>query len=315
LINDRKNGVLFGLLGVFFVGLQPIIAIARPKSLDSYFFAVMTCLIEAAIFFPLIFVERKINRDKGNSPETNSEGKTSLITMWKQNFWFFIFIGVIFGINQLLFFIGYGLAGAINGSLTQKTTVFFGILFGFLILKERVTKLQIGFSIILFFGLILAITKGFNLINFDSDIVLGVLILLFIACLWMFGHTITKPLLSKGQVTAIQMVFLRNLISGVILFLTYFIFYPFENILFLFDPTNLVFCILMGLVYGLGLFCWYKTLSYLDVSKATIILSPTPIVTAIFASFILGEVFTIFHLIGTILVIISIYAIVRQKQK
>ncbi|MEJ2296293.1 MAG: EamA family transporter, partial [Candidatus Lokiarchaeota archaeon] len=64
-----------------------------------------------------------------------------------------------------------------------------------------------------------------------------------------------------------------------------------------------------------GLFCWYKTLSYLDVSKATIILSPTPIVTAIFASFILGEVFTIFHLIGTILVIISIYAIVRQKQK
>ncbi|MEJ2295475.1 MAG: hypothetical protein P8Y23_12005, partial [Candidatus Lokiarchaeota archaeon] len=93
MINDRKNGVLFGLLGVFFVGLQPIIAIARPKSLDSYFFAVMTCLIEAAIFFPLIFVERKINRDKGNSPETNSEGKTSLITMWKQNFWFFIFIG------------------------------------------------------------------------------------------------------------------------------------------------------------------------------------------------------------------------------
>ena len=315
MINDRKKGLLFGLLGVFFVGLQPIIAIARPKSLDSYFFAVMTCLIEAAIFFPLTFVERKINRDKGNSPETNSEGKTSLITIWKQNFWFFIFIGVIFGINQLLFFIGYGLAGAINGSLTQKTTVFFGILFGFLILKERVTKLQIVFSIILFFGLILAITKGFNLINFNSDIVLGVLILLFIACLWMFGHTITKPLLSKGQVTATQMVFFRNLISGVILFLTYFIFYPFENILLLLDPTNLVFCLLMGLVYGLGLFCWYKTLSYLDVSKATIILSPTPIVTAIFASFILGEVFTIFHLIGTILVIISIYAIVRQKQK
>ena len=315
MINDRKKGLLFGVLGVFFVGLQPIIAIARPKSLDSFIFAAMTCLIEAAIFFPLILVERKINRNKANSPEINSEGKTSLIAMWKQNLWFFIFIGVIFGINQLLFFIGYGLAEAINGSLTQKTTVFFGILFGFLILKERVTKLQIVFSIILFFGLILAITKGFNLINFNSDIVLGVLILLFIACLWMFGHTITKPVLNKNEVTAIQMVFLRNLISGIILISTYFIFYPFENIFLLFDPLNQIFYITMGLVYGLGLFCWYKTLSYLDVSKATIILSPTPIITAIFATIFLGEVFTIFHLIGTLIVILSIIIIVTQKEK
>lgn len=308
--------MLFGGLGVFFVGLQPIIAIARPESLDSYIFAAMTCLIEAIIFFPLILVERKINHIKRHSHEANAIEEISLITIWKKNLWFFIFIGVIFGVNQVLFFIGYGLAGAINGSLTQKTTVFFGILFGFLILKEKITSVQLVFSIVLFFGLILAITKGtFNLFNFNSNIIIGVLILLFIACLWMFGHTITKPVLNRGQVTAIQMVFLRNSISGVILFLTYFIFYPFENIFLLTIPINLIYCISMGLVYGLGLFCWYKTLSYLDVSKATIILSPTPIVSAIFASFILGEVFTIFHFIGTIIVIISIYVIVRQKQK
>ena len=70
----------------------------------------------------------------------------------------------------------------------------------------------------------------------------------------------------------------------------------------------------MGTVYGLGLFFWYKTLSYLDVSNATIVLSPTPIVTAIFATLLLGAIFTIFHLIGSVIVILSIIIIVKQKR-
>ncbi|TFG03355.1 MAG: DMT family transporter [Promethearchaeota archaeon] len=311
-----KKGLFFGILGVFFVGLQPIIANARPQALDPFIFAAMTCLIEAAIFFPLIFIERKLNNTKDETIELSVKENINLLAIWKKNLGFFIFIGIIFGVNQLLFFIGYGLAGAINGSLTQKTTVFFGILFGFLILKEKVTKLQIVFSIILFLGLILAITEGkFNFLNFNLDVILGVITLLFITCLWMFGHTITKPVLNKNEVTATQMVFLRNFISGILLFFTYFIFFPFENIFLLFNPINQLFYIMMGLIYGLGLFCWYKTLSYLDVSKATIILSPTPIVTAIFATMFLGELFTIFHLLGTLIVILSIIIIVKQKEK
>jgi drug/metabolite transporter (DMT)-like permease len=311
-----KKGLFFGILGVFFVGLQPIIANARPQVLDPFIFAAMTCLIEAAIFFPLIFIERKVNNSKNETIELSAKENINLLAIWKKNLGFFIFIGIIFGVNQLLFFIGYGLAGAINGSLTQKTTVFFGILFGFLILKEKVTKLQIVFSIILFLGLILAITEGkFNFLNFNLDVILGVITLLFITCLWMFGHTITKPVLNKNEVTATQMVFLRNFISGILLFVTYFIFFPFENIFLLFNPINQIYYIMMGLIYGLGLFCWYKTLSYLDVSKATIILSPTPIVTAIFATMFLGELFTIFHFLGTLIVIFSIIIIVKQKEK
>jgi drug/metabolite transporter (DMT)-like permease len=311
-----KKGLIFGSLGVFFVGLQPIIANARPQVLDPFIFAAMTCLVEAGLFFPLIFIERRFNHIKSKSLIEKSGDKTSFLKIWKRNLWFFLFIGVIFGLNQLLFFIGYGLAGAINGALTQKTTVFFGMLFGFLLLKEKVTKLQVIFSIILFFGLILAITEGaFNFLSFNLEMMIGVLTLLFITCLWMFGHTITKPVLNRNEVTATQMVFLRNLISGIILFLTYFIFFPFENIFLLTIPSNQLFYISMGLVYGLGLFCWYKTLSYLDVSKATIILSPTPIVTAIFATIFLGEMFTIFHLIGTTIVIFSIIIIVTQKEK
>ena len=70
----------------------------------------------------------------------------------------------------------------------------------------------------------------------------------------------------------------------------------------------------MGLAYGLGLFCWYKVLTYLGTSKGTAMTSGTPIVTIIFATIVLGEVFTIFHIIGTILVIFSVLMIVKPRK-
>ena len=308
-----KKGLIFGVIGNIFVGFQPIIANSRPAALDAHIFAALTCLVEAIIFLPLIIIEKKVNLAKNNNVSTNHSN--SMMKNWRKNIWLFLFIGIIFGLNQLLFFVGYELAGAINGSLTQKTTVFFGLIFGFLILKERITKIQILFSTILFFGLILAISQGsFNLLTFSLDVLSGVLIMLLITCLWMFGHSITKPVFARNEATPTQMVFIRNFLSGIILFSTYFLFFPLTNISLLFVPINQFYYISMGVVYGVGLYCWYKTLSYLDVSKATILFSLTPIITAIFATLFLGELFTPFHFIGSVIVIISIVIIVKQNR-
>ncbi len=310
---STKKGLLFGGLGVFIVGFQPIVANARPQSLDAFIFAAMTCLVEAIVFFPLMIME--IKKKNSNTNDSNRTVFQSTVWQnWKKNIWLLIIIGIIFGLNQFLFFIGYDLAGAINGSLTQKTSVFFGLIFGVLILKERITKVQIIFSIILFFGLFLAIAQVSFTTSFNINIVMGVLILLFITILWMLGHTLTKSMFDRNEMTPTQMVFIRNILSGILLIVTYFLIFPVDKLSLFTDPVNVFFFIAMGVVYGSGLFCWYKTLSYLDVSKATIIISPTPIVTSLFASFILGEVFTVFHLIGTLLVITSIIMIVRQKE-
>jgi drug/metabolite transporter (DMT)-like permease len=311
LSGDLKKGLIFGILGTILVGFQPIIA-NTAKSIDSHLFAAMTCLIEAAIFLPLMLIEVKMNKKKnGRTPDLNSN--LTILQSWKKNFWILLYIGVIFSVNQLLFFVGYRLAGAINGSLTQKTSVFFGLLFGFLLLKEKISKTQIIFSLVLFFGLVIAITQGsFNIFSYDIEVLIGVSIILLITTLWMFGHTLTKKLFTRKDFTPTQMVFTRNLMSGLILISTFFIFSPIDLAVF-FDPYNQFYFVLMGSVYGAGLFCWYKTISYLDISNATIILSPTPIITAIFATFLLSELFTIFHLIGSVIVILSIVIIVKQK--
>ena len=311
-----KKGLITGFIGIIFVGLQPIVALSRPSVIDAYLSGAMTCLVEAMIFFPIMLFElRAMNLNKQKMENQTSENsRFHFLKNWKKNLWLLIFIGLLFSINQVLFFIGYDLAGAINGSLTQKTSVFFGIILGYLILKERITKIQIIFSIVLFFGLTISITQFFTLLDISSTILIGVGILLLITFLWMVGHTLTKPMFTRNEATPIQMVFIRNFISGVILISTYLIFFTPDLNLFI-EPANLLFFLTMGAVYGAGLVCWYLTLSFLDVSKATILLAPTPIASAIFATIILGENFTIFHLFGTILIIVSIIIIVNQKRE
>ena len=308
--NKTKKGLIFGIIGVIFVGLQPIVAKSRPPVLDAYISAAMTCLVETLIFFPLMCIElRKI---KSNN-QKEVDVKINPLKGWKDNLWLLISIGIIFSINQILFFVGYDMAGAINGSLTQKTTVFFSLFLGYLILKENITKLQIIFSVVLFFGLSIGITQFYSLFEIDLTILIGVGILLLISFLWMVGHTLTKPMFSRNELTPIQMVFLRNFLSGLIIITTYFIFFPVDLKMFI-DPANLLFFFVMGAVYGSGLVCWYKTLSYLDVSKASTIFGVTPITSAIFATIFLDEFFTFAHLIGTIIVLISIFIIVNQKK-
>jgi len=307
--NNLKKGLYFGIMCLFLVGIQPIIANSRLTSLDPYIYATMTCLVEALMFLPLMLFERTKLKNSAICNQEQINEVDSLLNGWRNHKLLLAYIGINFGIAQILFFVAYQIAGSINGSLAQKTTVIFGLLFGYLINKEQITKTQIIFSFILFFGLTVAITQGsFNLLQLN----IGVITMLISSTLWMIGHAATKPILSEKEGTPIQFVFIRNSLSGTFLFFTYFLFFPIENIGLLGEQINIFHYTLMGIVYGSGLFFWYKLLSLVDVSKAAVIVSPTPIVTAFFATF-LGEIFTIFHLIGLIIIIISIYVIVREK--
>ena len=71
----------------------------------------------------------------------------------------------------------------------------------------------------------------------------------------------------------------------------------------------------MGVAYGFDFFFWYRSLKYIDVSTASIIIAPSPILTSIIATIFLGEIFTIFHLLGTIIIITSIIFIVKKKHQ
>jgi drug/metabolite transporter (DMT)-like permease len=269
----------------------------------------MTCIVETIIFFPLLLIERQKLKSKMKNEPSTSEVVYKLLHGWKKNKKILFYIGINFGIAQILFYVAYELAGAINGSLAQQTTIIFALLFGFLIHHEKISKTQIIFSIILIFGLTLAVTQGkFNVLEIN----IGVLIMFVTTMLWMLAHSITKPILEK-EITPIQFSFIRYALSGFFLITTYFLFYPLSNLSLLFDPVNILFFVLIGFLYGFDVLFWYKSLSHIEMSKASVIVSPMPILVAFFAFVILRESFTLYHVIGTIIIIFSITMIVKKR--
>ena len=309
-----KKGLLFGTIAIFTIGLQPVIANSRPKIIDPYLFAAITSLIEALIFLPLYILERKKLK---KSIEVEVDEKQ--ILMNKLNGWkkvksikLLLIIGLTFSIVPVLNYIGFELAGAINSSLIFKSEIIFALIFGYLFLKEKISITQILFCFLLFFGLIISVTQAsFNLLELN----MGVIILLISVVIFTLVHTLTKSSFDRNDLFPTQVVFMRNTISGIILFFTYFLFFPKENMLIVIDPQYFIYFLLMGIDYGFSLFLWYKTLTYLEIGTASVILSLTPIVSTFFSFILLGEEFTIFHLIGTFIIIFSITIIVRQKKK
>ena len=313
---NYAKGILYGVISLLFLSMEPIIANSRPAEIDSIIYGAITSIIMSAIFLPLMLLERK--RIKANliALDSTTENEkvqelNSLLNGFKNHKWLFVYLGINFACAYVLFFWGYELAGAINGSLAQKMDLVFALIFGYFINKEKITKTQIFFSIVLFIGLVIAITRGsFNLIEFN----LGVIILIITVVLWMSAHAITRPILEKKEISPFQLVFLRNLISGIILCALYLAIFGNRMFLLLLDPINLYSFILMGVVYGIDLCCYYLALSYIRVTKVSILMAPSLFITTFFAAVFLTEIFTIYHLIGSIMVIISIVVIIRLKE-
>ena len=310
---NLKKGIIFASICIFTIGLQPVISIARPDIIDPYLFGAITALIEAIIFFPIFLIERgKLKRDLLNDPIINKKN-SSLIHGWKKksNIKVIIIIGLTFSAVPILLYIGYELAGPIISSLTMKSEIIFALMFGFLLLKEKISKVQILFCVLLFSGLVIAIIgDSLNTLEFN----LGVLILLFSVIIFTIVHTLTKIGFERNELFPSQVVFLRNLISGILLTILYFLIFPLENFAIIIDPYNFMFFLIMAIDYGASLYLWYKALTYIQIGKASIIISLTPIVSAFFSFVIFGKMFTLFHLIGTIIVIFSIFMIVRGKK-
>ena len=308
---NYRKGILFGIIGVILIGFQPIIALSRPAEIDMMIFVAMTCLIQALLFFPIMMMERKKMRTDYEEGLFAFNEKESLLYGYKKNIIFILFLGTIFAVANFLFFVAIELAGAINASLAAKTSIFFALLFGYLINKEKISSTQIIFIFVIFFGLLVAITQSFNLLEFN----IGVGIMIISSALYVLAHSLTKPVMDRKELTPIFLVCVRNALSGIILIFIYLFLFPIENINLIFKPINISFFFLMGAVSSISLFFYYLAMKYLDVSKSTILMSPTPIVTALFALMILGEHFTIFHLIGAIIIIFSIIIIAKPKKE
>ncbi|TKJ18090.1 MAG: hypothetical protein CEE43_18740 [Promethearchaeota archaeon Loki_b32] len=84
----------------------------------------------------------------------------------------------------------------------------------------------------------------------------------------------------------------------------------------LMNPEFQIFGFLMGIVYYLELVNWFYAVKHVDVSVASMITTPTPVITMAFVLFILKESIELYQIIAMIIVFLSLYGLLwsgREK--
>ncbi|MCG8572517.1 MAG: DMT family transporter, partial [Spirochaetes bacterium] len=114
----------------------------------------------------------------------------------------------------------------------------------------------------------------------------------------------------KSPITPNQITFFRVLISFIILF---FIASMVEGhstlVKGFFKPEFQIAAFLMGFFYYLELIAWFHAVKHIDVSLASSITTPTPVITMILAVVLLKETIVWYQIAAMIVVFFSLYGL------
>ncbi|AHF80313.1 DMT family transporter [Thermococcus paralvinellae] len=277
-MNREVKGTLFAFLTLILVGIEPVVIKSNPANPLS--FAAFSALFASLILWTMILPSGKW-RELKESPEHLHKA----------------FLVGLFGTTLAYIAYSYGarMSTAINASLITRSEVLYSFVLSYLFLRERITKKQFSFSLVILLGLVLVITQG-NLIEPKK----GDILLLLTPLFWQMGHTVAKQLPYSPYLIAT----LRNTFGGLVLLLL--------TLPFGLEFTNLA--IIEGIIIALTQVLWYSALKLINLSKATAIITPAPAV-AIGLSILLGERFTIYHAIGFILITFGTLEVSKVESK
>lgn len=205
-------------------------------------------------------------------------------------FWQLFFAnGIQAGLGTLLSMIGIALTAAINAGFLVKLATVTTILFAWLILNERISRLKIGALISMLGGAYLLTTKGQALLPKVGDAcILG-------ACVcWSLGNILVKKTLSTGSVAA-DAITLQKPLAGLLVFLSVLgaslVKPDWFEILggFNLEMRLLPYALISGLCLGITWIYLYRTLEVSSASYMTLMSMMTPVIISLLAILFLDE--------------------------
>ncbi|NJE26711.1 DMT family transporter [Thermococcus sp. MV5] len=277
-MNKETEGTLLAFIGLFLYGIEPVVIKANPANPMS--FAAFSAIIASFILWPIVFSTSSW-KDVKENPQYIPKA---------------VLVG-IFGTALAYIAYSYGaqLSTAINASLITRAEVLFSFVLAYILLRERITREQVLWSVLILLGLVLVITQGKPVVPKKGD-----LLLLLVPLFWQSGHIIAKKLPYNPFLIAA----FRNTFGGILLFI-------------LALPQGLEFskfAMAEAIILSLGQVIWYLSIKRINLSKATAIITPAPAV-AIGLALLLGEKFTGYHMIGFILITIGTLMVSRIKSE
>lgn len=238
----------------------------------------------------------------------NNKFIKSITRDWK----YFLILGTI-GIALFNIFQNVGVkytSSALAGILININPVFILILSG-LFLQEVVTGNKVMGIVIGFMGVVVILFVGQNISEIiKSQTFLGNLLVIGSALSWAFYSVMNKNISSKYS--PLHLTAMAYIFGSILLFLIAILFEKVSN-LFLFSVKSWFILLYLGIVASaITFFLWNFALSKMEASKASVFLFLGPVIAVIIGWSFMGEVITIYTIIGSVLVLFGVYLTERK---
>ncbi len=291
-------GTIFAIIAALISGLSIPVNKIFLVDLDATVFTAIRSLIIGIIFFVIVYIQGK--------PKQKEFKKVP----WK----YLLIIAIIGGsFAFLMFFTGLNLTTAGRGAFLHKTLPLYVTIFAILFLKERVNQKQIFALLAMLIGLILIYSTTINPSEFWLNPSLGDLLVIGATILWAVENTIARKVMVEGGSNFV-VSFARMFIGAMILFAIVIIQSKISLLLILTTQQIINIAISTAILFGY-VFSWYWSIKLINVSKASTILLLSPVISLIFGVIIFNEPVPLLQTLGSALILIGAYFVVRIKSE
>ncbi|WP_461207472.1 DMT family transporter [Clostridium sp. DL1XJH146] len=294
--------IIWGSLGLFVKNINlPAMEIAFFRALIASFFYIIIGLFSR-------FTHLK-SRTNSFDVISNGTGFLDIKLPNSQNFGFInkesnnkdllllILSGVAMGFNWVLLFQAYKMTSIANATLSYYFAPVLVILVAPLILKEPFNLFKLVSVLISMYGLFIIITGNFDIREFnainDKGIVFGLAAAVFYCSVIILNNLVKS--FSNITRTKIQ------LFSSLIVLIPFIIY---RNNLHSIDTTSVIYILIIGVVHtGIAYYLYFSGIKEASAGTAAILSYIDPISALILSFLILGELLTIYELVGALLIL------------
>ena len=293
-MNKELKGTILALLTAVISGVSIPLNKIFVVNLDPLVFTSIRSLIIGAVFLVITRFRRE-HIDK------------------KINIKYLALIAIIGGAFAfLLFFDGLKLTTSGRAAFLHKTMPLYIIVLAFLFLKEKITKKYLYYILLMLIG-----TAAIYYSDIASDPLwfnpsLGDLLIMGATFLWAIENILAKKVMIKESNFIVS--FVRMFFGGVILLSIVLVLGKIEILMNLNSQQLINIGISTLVLFGYVLF-WYWSLKFINVSKASIILLLSPVVSFLIGASFLSEPAPYTQIIGSVLILMGAYLVSNIKSE
>jgi len=297
---DTRKGIILSFISLVLLGIMPVISNSRPMAIDALNFSLYLSVWQLIFAAPVFFGEFKLHNQGIFTPQLPLVLKKKAVSI-------ILVTGAMFGISTYAYVLSMEKAGAVSAAIAIQAYPLFTILWESFFLNKKKSSAELFFTFLLIAGLYYLGTEGTWKIEGLSYWFLFALSVPFI---WSVAHVIIKEVLEKTPITPVQVTFFRVAVSAVILFaISVWVNGPGYVIGLILNPSFQMYAAIMGFVYYIELINWFYAVRQVDVSVASSITTPWPVVTLFLAVLFLQETVKSYQIITMIVTLISVYGL------